>query len=43
MVLENKLGITTSNEFANIEEKSQEKALELFELGLFDKMAEKFI
>ena len=39
MVLENKLGITTSSELANIEEKiSKKKAIELFELGLLDNM-----
>lgn len=39
MVLENKLGITTSSELAKIEEKiSKKKALDLFEQGLFDKM-----
>ena len=39
MVLENKLGITTSSELAKIEEKiSKKKALELFEQGLLDKM-----
>lgn len=39
MVLENKLGIATSSELANIEEKiSKEKAMQLFELGLLDKM-----
>ena len=37
MVLENKLGITSSSELANVEEKiSKKKALELFELGLLD-------
>ena len=37
MVLENKLGITTSAELFNIEEKiSKKKALELFELGILD-------
>jgi len=39
MVLENKLGITSSSELANVEEKiSKKKALELFELGLLDGM-----
>lgn len=39
MVLENKLGIKTSAELANAEEKiSKKKALELFEQGLLDKM-----
>ena len=39
MVLENKLGISTSFELAKIEEKiSKKKALELFEQGLLDKM-----
>ena len=39
MVLENKLGITTSAELANAEEKiSKKKALELFEQGLLDNM-----
>lgn len=39
MVLENKLGIVTSAELANIEEKiSKKKALELFEFGLLDNM-----
>ena len=39
MVLENKLGIATSSELANIEEKiSKEKAMQLFELGLLDQM-----
>ncbi len=39
MVLENKLGITTSSELANIEEKiSKKKAIELFETGLLDSM-----
>ncbi len=39
MVLENKLGITTSSELANIEEKiSKRKAIELFENGLLDNM-----
>ena len=39
MVLENKLGITSSSELANVEEKiSKKKALELFELGLLDNM-----
>jgi len=39
MVLENKLGITTSTELANAEEKiSKKKALELFELHLLDDM-----
>ena len=37
MVLENKLGITTSAELFKIEEKiSKKKALELFELGILD-------
>ena len=41
MVLENKLGITTSSELANIEEKiSKKKAIELFEKGLLDNMQE---
>ena len=39
MVLENKLGIKSSVELANAEEKiSKKKALQLFELGLLDKM-----
>ena len=39
MVLENKLGINSSVELANAEEKiSKKKALQLFELGLLDKM-----
>ncbi len=39
MVLENKLGIKTSAELANAEEKiSKKKALQLFEQGLLDKM-----
>ena len=39
MVLENKLGIATSSELANIEEKiSKKKAMQLFELGLLDQM-----
>ena len=39
MVLENKLGIKSSVELANEEEKiSKKKALQLFELGLLDKM-----
>lgn len=39
MVLENKLGITSSSELANAEEKiSKKKALELFELNLLDNM-----
>ena len=39
MVLENKLGITSSSELANTEEKiSKKKALELFELGILDNM-----
>ena len=39
MVLENKLGIKSSIELANAEEKiSKKKALQLFELGLLDKM-----
>ena len=39
MVLKNKLGITTSSELANIEEKiSKKKAIELFETGLLDNM-----
>ena len=39
MVLENKLGITTSSELANIEEKiSKKKAVELFEKGLLNNM-----
>lgn len=39
MVLENKLGITTSSELANAEEKiSKKKALELFAQGLLDNM-----
>lgn len=39
MVLENKLGIKSSVELANAEEKiSKKKALKLFELGLLDKM-----
>ena len=39
MVLENKLGINSSSELANAEEKiSKKKALELFEKGLLDKM-----
>lgn len=39
MVFENKLGITSSSELANVEEKiSKKKALELFELGLLDNM-----
>ena len=39
MVLENKLGITTSSELANIEEKiSKKKAIKLFEQCLLDNM-----
>lgn len=39
MVLENKLGITSSSELANMEEKiSKRKALELFELGVLDNL-----
>ena len=39
MVLENKLGITTSSELVNAEEKiSKKKAIELFEMGLLDNM-----
>ena len=39
MVLENKLGITSSSELANTEEKiSKKKALELFELGILDNL-----
>ena len=39
MVLENRLGITSSSELANAEEKiSKKKALELFEQNLFDNM-----
>ena len=39
MVLENKLGITTSSELANAEEKiSKKKALELFENGMLNSM-----
>jgi len=39
MVLENKLGITSSSELVNAEEKiSKKKALELFELNLLDNM-----
>lgn len=40
MALENKLGITESAELARIEEKmSKKKALDLFEMGLLDKLA----
>ena len=39
MVLENKLGITSSSELANMEEKiSKRKALKLFELGVLDNL-----
>lgn len=39
MVLENKLGITSSSELTNMEEKiSKRKALELFELGVLDNL-----
>ena len=39
MVLENKLGIKSSVELANAEEKiSKKKALQLFERGMLDKM-----